>query len=66
MPIATVFFLSLSWRVSYIIYPLLVDLGPPFVDHAGRYSRAYPICYLPKPSVSYSNQDSIAQGSFPH
>ena len=46
--------------------PFLVDLGPPFVDYAGRYSSAYPICCLPKPSVSCSNQGSTAQGSFPH
>ena len=50
--------LSLSWKVFYIIYPHLDDLGPPFVDHAGRYSSACPICRLPKPSVSCSNQDS--------
>ena len=66
MQTVTVFSISpplfLSWRVSYIIYPLLVDLDPPFVDHAGRYSSACPICHLPKPSVSCSNQGSIAQG----
>ena len=55
MPTATVFSLSLSWRVSYIIYPFLVDFGPPFVDHAGRYLSVYPICRLPKPSMSYNN-----------
>ena len=55
-----------SWRASYIIYPLLVDLGPPFVDHAGHLLSACPINRLPKPSVSCSNQNNIVQGSFPH
>ena len=59
-------FFFLFWRVSYIIYPLFVDLGPPFVDHAGRYLSACPICHLPQPSVSCSNQDSTIQGSFSH
>ena len=54
------FFDPLSWRVSYIIYPLLVDLGLPFVDHAGRYLSACPICRLPKPSMSCSNQGNTA------
>ena len=60
------FFDPLSWRVSYVIYPILVDLGHPFVDHADRYSSACPIYRLPKPSVSCNNQGSTAQGSFPH
>ena len=60
------FFDPLSWRVSYIIYPLLVDFGPLFVDHVGCYSSACPICRLPKPSMSCSNQGSTAQGLFPH
>ena len=46
-----------SWRVSYIIYFFPVDLGHPSVDHAGHYSSARLISYLPKPSVSYGNQD---------
>ena len=54
------FFYHHFWRVSYIIYPLLVDLGLLFVDHAGHYSSACPICRLPKPSVSYSNQGRVA------
>ena len=58
--------LPLSWRTSYVIYPLSVDLGPPFVDHAGHFSSACPISCLLKPFVSCSNQNSIVQGSFPH
>ena len=50
--------LPFSWRISHIIYSLPVDLGPPSVDHVGHYSSVYPISYLPKPSVSCSNQDS--------
>ena len=34
------FSIPLSWRVSYIICLILVDLGSPFVDHAGRYLSA--------------------------
>ena len=37
------FLIPLSWRGSYNIYLLLVDLGPLFVDHVGRYSSA---CYI--------------------
>ena len=49
------FFDPLSLRVSYIIYPFLVDLGPSFVDHAGYFLSACPINRLPKPSMSCSN-----------
>ena len=55
-----------SWKASYIIYPLSVDLGPPFVGHAGHFSSACPINRLLKPFVSCSNQGSTIQGSFPH
>ena len=47
------------WRVSYVIYLLLEDLGPPFVDRPGHYLSACPIRHLPKPLVSWGNQDSI-------
>ena len=50
-----------SWKASYIIYSLLGDLGPPFVDHVGHFSSACPISHFPKPSVSCSNQSSIVQ-----
>lgn len=53
-------------RISYIIYPLLADLGPPFVDYAGHYSSVCPIGRLPKSSMSCGNQDSTVQGSSPH
>ena len=56
----------LSWRASYIIYPISVDLVPSFVDHAGYPLSACPINRLPKPSMSCSNQNNIVQGSFPH
>ena len=58
--------LPLSWRTSYVIYPLSVDPGPLFVDHADHFSSACPISRLPKPSVSCSNQSSTVQGSFLH
>ena len=47
-----------SWRAFYIISPLLVDHGLPFVDHVGHLSSACPISRLPKPSVSCNNQSS--------
>ena len=37
-----------SWRISHIIYPFTIDLGPPSIDHAGYYSSARPISHLPK------------------
>ena len=49
------FFMPYSWRVSYVIYLISVDLGPPFVDHAIRYLSACPICRLLQLSVSCSN-----------
>ena len=51
-------FFFLFWKVSYIINPLFVDLDPPFVDYAGRYLSACPICHIPQPFVSCSNQGS--------
>ena len=62
----SIFSIPLSWRVSYVIYLLLVDLGPPFVDHASRYLSACPIYRLLQLSVSCSNQGGTIQGSFPH
>ena len=58
------FSISHSWRVSHVIYLLLIDLGPPFVDHAGCYFSACPICRLLQLSVSCSNQGDTVQGSF--
>ena len=55
-----------SQRASYIIYPIFLDPGPPFVDHAGHLSSACPISCIPKPSISCSNQSSTVQRSFPH
>ena len=61
------FFIPLFfWWISHIIYPLLIDLGSPFVDHAGYFSSVCPISRLPKPSMSRNNQSSTVQGSFPH
>ena len=48
------------------MYLILVDLGSPFVDHAGHYLSACPICRLLQFSVSCSNQGGTIQGSFPH
>ena len=48
-------FVPFLWWISHIIYPLPVDLGPPFVDHVGYFSSAYPISRLPKTSVSCSD-----------
>ena len=31
------FFLFFYWRISYIIYPLSVDLDSPSVDRVGHY-----------------------------
>ena len=60
------FLIPLSWRVSYVIYLLLVDLSPQFVDHAGRYLSACPICRILQLSVSCSNQCGTIQGLIPH
>ena len=59
-------FVPFFWWISHIIYPLPVDLGPPFVDHADYFSSACPISRIPKPSISCSNQSSTVQRSFPH
>ena len=56
----------LLWWISHIIWPLLANLGPLFIDHAGHYSSACPISRHPKSFVSYGNQGSTVQGSFPH
>ena len=32
-----------SWRAFSVIYLILIDLGRPFVNHAGRYLSACPI-----------------------
>ena len=37
------------WRVSYNIWLLLDDFGPPFVDLLGHHLSACPIRHLPKP-----------------
>ena len=63
---STDFLIPFSWRVSYIIYLPLDDLGPPFVDHLGHYLSACPIRHIPKPLVSYDSQGSTVQGSSPH
>ena len=57
---------SSSWRVSYIIYLPLDDLGPPFVDRPGHYLSACPIRHLPNPLASYDGQGNIVQRSSPH
>ena len=62
----SIFSIPLSWRVSYVIYLLLVDLGPPFVDYVDRYLSACLICCLLQLSVSCSNQGGIIQKSLPH
>ena len=60
------FLLPHSWRAFSVIYLLLIDLGRPFVDHAGRYLSAYPIRRLSQLAVSYSKQCDTIQGSFLH
>ena len=58
---------TLSFRsIFFIIQPISIDLGFPFVDRAGHYSSAYPIRRPPKSFVSCGNQDSTVQGSSPH
>ena len=44
------------WRASFVIYLILIDLGRPFVDHAGRYLSACPIRRLPQLAMSCSKQ----------
>ena len=58
--------ISHPWRISHIIYPLLTDLGPLFVDYKGHYSSACPIRRPSQSFVSCGNQDSIVQRSSPH
>ena len=53
-------------RASCVIYLLSINLGHPFVDHAGCYLNAYPICRLPQLAVSCNRQGDAVQGSFPH
>ena len=61
------FFSNLPFLEGFsVIYVLPIDLGPPFVDHAGCYLSACPIYRLLQLSVSCSNQGDIVQGSFPH
>ena len=55
-----------SRRASSVIYLLLIDLGRPFVDHAGRYLSACPIRRLPQLAMSCSKQGDTIQGSFLH
>ena len=45
---------SHSWRASYVIYLLSIDLDHPFVDHAGCYLRVCPIWCLLQLAVSCS------------
>ena len=52
--------------VPHVIYPLLIDLGPPFVDHLGYYLSVCPIGYPLQPSVSRNSLGSTVQGSSPH
>ena len=66
------FFLSpipgrpLTLYASYVIYLFSIDLGHQFVDHAGCYLNACPICRLIQLVVSCSNQGDTVQGSFLH
>ena len=60
------FFVSSSWRVSYIIQLILDDLDPPFVDHSVHHLSACPNRHLPKPLVSCGGQSSTVQESSPH
>ena len=53
-------------RAFCVIYLLHIDLGHPFVDHAGCYLSACPICRLPQLAVSCNRQGDVVQGSFPH
>ena len=53
-------------RVPHVIYPTLIDLGPPFVDHLGYYLSACPIGHSLWPSVSRNSLGSTVQGSSPH
>ena len=47
-----------SPRVSHIIYPLLNDLGPPFVNHPSHYLS---VCHIGHPLWLFMSWDS--QGS---
>ena len=60
------FFSPCSWRASYVIYLLFIDLGHPSIDHTGCYLSAYPICRLLQLAVSCSKQGDTVQGSLPH
>ena len=51
-------------RIFHIIYPILANPDPPFVDYAGHNSSACPIRRPPQSSVSYGNQDSTVQEFF--
>ena len=67
--VATVFSLQIPrppypCRIFHIIYPILANLDPPFVDYAGHNSSACPIRRPPQSSVSYGNQDSTVQEFF--
>ena len=55
-----------SRKAFSVIYLLLIDLGRPFVDHAGRYLSACPIRRLPQLAVSCSKQGDTIQESFLH
>ena len=56
----------LSSGISYIIYPPLNNPDPPHVDHPNHYLSTCPIRHRHRPFVSWDDQGSTVQGSFPH